>query len=230
MRKKSWLTVICCLLLVCLLPSLAMAKNKTKAPARDWKLTVAQQKLELLGYGVDRKDGRISKDTTEAIKKFQKENGLKKSGKLDSKTYNKISWEAFKMEGIPDVRGKDIVKTAAKYKGVPYKFGGTTPKGFDCSAYVQYVFGRHDAKLPRTADAQVLDGIFVLKSKLKPGDLVFFSTYASGASHVGIYAGSGKFWSASTSRGVVLDSLDTGYWKEHYYGARRVLIENGETA
>ena len=188
MRKKSWLTVICCLLLVCLLPSLAMAKNKTKAPARDWKLTVAQQKLELLGYDVDRKDGRISKDTTEAIKKFQKEHGLKKSGKLDTKTYNKIS------------------------------------------AYVQYVFGRHDAKLPRTADAQVLDGIFVLKSKLKPGDLVFFSTYASGASHVGIYAGSGKFWSASTSRGVVLDSLDTGYWKEHYYGARRVLIENGETA
>lgn len=207
-----------------------MAKNKTKAPARDWKLTVAQQKLELLGYDVDRKDGRISKDTIEAIKKFQKEHGLKKSGKLDTKTYNKISWEAFKMEGIPDVRGKDIVKTAAKYKGVPYKFGGTTPKGFDCSAYVQYVFGRHDAKLPRTADAQVLDGIFVLKSKLKPGDLVFFSTYASGASHVGIYAGSGKFWSASTSRGVVLDSLDTGYWKEHYYGARRVLIENGETA
>ena len=188
MRKKSWLTVICCLLLVCLLPSLAMAKNKTKAPARDWKLTVAQQKLELLGYDVDRKDGRISKDTTEAIKKFQKEHGLKKSGKLDTKTYNKISWEAFKMEGIPDVRGKDIVKTAAKYKGVPYKFGGTTPKGFDCSAYVQYVFGRHDAKLPRTADAQVLDGIFVLKSKLKPGDLVFFSTYDSGASHVGIYA------------------------------------------
>ena len=230
MRKKSWLTVICCLLLVCLLPSLAMAKNKTKAPARDWKLTVAQQKLELLGYDVDRKDGRISKDTNEAIKKFQKEHGLKKSGKLDTKTYNKISWEAFKMEGIPDVRGKDIVKTAAKYKGVPYKFGGTTPKGFDCSAYVQYVFGRHDAKLPRMADAQVLDGIFVLKSKLKPGDLVFFSTYASGASHVGIYAGSGKFWSASTSRGVVLDSLDTGYWKEHYYGARRVLIENGETA
>lgn len=230
MRKKSWLTVICCLLLVCLLPSLAMAKNKTKAPARDWKLTVAQQKLELLGYDVDRKDGRISKDTTGAIKKFQKEHGLKKSGKLDTKTYNKISWEAFKMEGIPDVRGKDIVKTAAKYKGVPYKFGGTTPKGFDCSAYVQYVFGKHDAKLPRTADAQVLDGIFVLKSKLKPGDLVFFSTYASGASHVGIYAGSGKFWSASTSRGVVLDSLDTGYWKEHYYGARRVLIENGETA
>ena len=95
-----------------------------------------------MGYDVDRKDGRISKDTTEAIKKFQKEHGLqKKAASLIPKTYNKISWEAFKMEGIADVRGKDIVKTAAKYKGVPYKFGGTTPgMGFDCSAYVQYVF------------------------------------------------------------------------------------------
>ena len=151
MQRKKLTVFICCLLVLCLVPAMAMAKSKT--PARDWKLTVAQQKLEMLGYDVDRKDGRMSKDTGEAIKKFQKEHGLKKSGKLDNKTYNKISWEAFKMEGIPDVRGKDIVKTAAKYKGVPYKFGGTTPKGFDCSAYVQYVFGKHDAKLPRTADA-----------------------------------------------------------------------------
>ena len=102
MRKKSWLALICCLLFICLMPQLALAK----ASARDWKLTVAQQKLELLGYDVDRKDGRMSKNTGEALKKFQKEHGLKKSGKLDTKTYNKISWEAFKLEGIPDVRGK----------------------------------------------------------------------------------------------------------------------------
>ena len=88
MRKKSWLTVICCLLLVCLLPSLAMAKNKTKAPVRDWKLTVAQQKLELLGYDVDRKDGHISKDTTEAIKKFQKEQ-LTKEGYCEFRDFYK---------------------------------------------------------------------------------------------------------------------------------------------
>ena len=75
MRKKSWLTVICCLLLVCLLPSLAMAKNKTKAPARDWKLTVAQQKLELLGYDVDRKDGVSARIRPKPLKNSRRNMG-----------------------------------------------------------------------------------------------------------------------------------------------------------
>ena len=108
MRKKSWLTVICCLLLVCLMPSLAMAKNKTKAPARDWKLTVAQQKLELLGYDVDRKDGRISKDTTEAIKKFQKEHGLKKAASLIPKLIIKFRGKPLKWKAYPMCAAKTL--------------------------------------------------------------------------------------------------------------------------
>ena len=108
MRKKSWLTVIYCLLLVCLLPSLAMAKNKTKAPARDWKLTVAQQKLELLGYDVDRKDGRISKDTTEAIKKFQKEHGLKKAVSLIPKLIIKFRGKLLKWKAYPMCAAKTL--------------------------------------------------------------------------------------------------------------------------
>lgn len=108
MRKKSWLAVICCLLLVCLLPSLAMAKNKTKAPARDWKLTVAQQKLELLGYDVDRKDGRISKDTTEAIKKFQKEHGLKKAVSLIPKLIIKFRGKPLKWKAYPMCAAKTL--------------------------------------------------------------------------------------------------------------------------
>lgn len=94
-----------------------------------------------------------------------------------------------------------MVRTASRYKGVPYSFGGTTPRAFDCSGYVQYVFRQHKAQLPRTADLQFEKGLFVTQRQLKPGDLVFFSTYEPGASHVGIYAGNGLFWNATSSRG-----------------------------
>ena len=109
--------------------------------------------------------------------------------------------------------------------GTPYVWGGSTPEtGFDCSGYVQYVFRQHKAQLPRTADLQFEKGLFVTQRQLKPGDLVFFSTYEPGASHVGIYAGNGLFWNATSSRGVRLCSLSDDYWKSRYYGAKRVLV------
>ncbi len=194
----------------------------------NWRLKVAQQKLQVLGLSSERPSGRMTTATAAALKSFQKQHKLQANGELDDATYRKLTWEAFTKEGIAKVQGRDIVSRAAKYKGVPYAFGGTTPKGFDCSGYVQYVFKDCKAKLPRLADEQALEGVFVTQKQLRPGDLVFFTTYTAGASHVGIYAGNGKFWSASSSRGVVLSSLAEEYWKSRYYGARRVLIANGE--
>ena len=182
----------------------------------------------MLGFSDERPSGKMTQATTYALKSFQKKHSLKAHGELDDVTYRKLTWEAFtQKEGIQKVQGKDIVSRAAKYKGVPYVFGGTTPKGFDCSGYVQYVFKDCKAALPRLADEQ-LKGVFVTQRQLRPGDLVFFTTYLPGASHVGIYAGSGQFWSASSSKGVILSSLKDEYWKTRYYGARRVLVTNGE--
>lgn len=234
---KRMLALLTCVAVLCCLPLSAEAKKVKKnkeTPAKvtvqqsNWKLKVAQQKLQFLGLSKEAPNGRMTAATESALKKFQQQYKLKASGKLDDKTYRKLTWAAFTKEGIANVKGGDIVKSASQYKGVPYKFGGATPKGFDCSGYVQYVFGRCRAKLPRAADEQALQGIFVTQRQLKPGDLVFFTTYAAGASHVGIYAGNGKFWSASSSRGVVLSSLQESYWKSRYYGARRVLVANGE--
>lgn len=116
-----------------------------------------------------------------------------------------------------------IIATAKKYIGVPYLWGGTTPKGFDCSGYVQYVFNAHGITLPRTSREQYTAGYAVSKSKLQPGDLVFFNTSGSGVSHLGIYIGDGQFIHASTSKGVIIAELNTSYWSSRYIGARRVL-------
>jgi cell wall-associated NlpC family hydrolase len=121
-------------------------------------------------------------------------------------------------------KGDMIANTASKYKGVPYIFGGASPKGFDCSGFIMYVFDQHNIKLPRTADKQFEKGKFVAQKDLKVGDLVFFTTYEKGASHCGIYMGKNNFIHASSSRGVMISALSEKYWKDRYVGARRVLL------
>ena len=121
------------------------------------------------------------------------------------------------------VKGDAVVATAKKYLGVPYKYGGTSPKGFDCSGYVLFVFSQHGKQLPRTADKQYETGTSVPAKNLKPGDLVFFTTTEKGASHCGIFVGSGKFIHASSTHGVMISALGDFYWKPRYLGARRVL-------
>ncbi|MDQ0428352.1 uncharacterized protein YycO [Planomicrobium stackebrandtii] len=117
----------------------------------------------------------------------------------------------------------ELTTYAKKFKGTPYKFGGTTPSGFDCSGYLRYVFNNFDISIPRTAAEQYKMGTGVSKGNLKEGDMVFFSgTYKAGISHAGIYVGSGNFISA-TSGGVTIANLNTNpYWAPKYTGARRL--------
>ena len=122
------------------------------------------------------------------------------------------------------VTAQQIISTAKKYIGVPYLWAGTTPNGFDCSGYVQYVFKARGISLNRTTIQQYQHGTYVSKANLIPGDLVFFqNTYRSGISHVGIYIGNGQFIHASSSKGVTVSYLSNSYWTSHYYGARRIL-------
>ena len=116
-----------------------------------------------------------------------------------------------------------IIATAKKYIGVPYLWGGTTPSGFDCSGFLQYVFRQNGINLLRTSKQQYTMGIWVSKANLQKGDLVFFQTGSNGISHVGMYIGNGQFIHASSSNGVTISSLSNSYWVRTYYGARRVL-------
>ncbi|WP_379164333.1 C40 family peptidase [Paenibacillus sp. sgz5001063] len=111
----------------------------------------------------------------------------------------------------------------AKTIGTTYKFGGTSTNGFDCSGFTSYVFKSVGLTLPRTSKAQFSLGTSVSRNNLRSGDLVFFNTFGSGVSHVGIYVGGGKFAQSSSSRGVNISSLSQAYWANRYVGAKRVM-------
>lgn len=115
---------------------------------------------------------------------------------------------------------------ALEQVGVPYVSGGTTPGGFDCSGFTQYIYARLGITLPRTCDAQLAAGIIIPKEQLQCGDLVLFqrTTGVSAlATHVGIYLGGGKLIHAG-SRGITVVELESAYFQEHYLCARRIIL------
>ncbi|HHY36971.1 MAG TPA: cell wall lytic activity [Firmicutes bacterium] len=123
---------------------------------------------------------------------------------------------------------QQIVETALKYQGVPYRWGGTGPSGFDSSGFIWYVFRENGIQLPRVSFEMYKVGVPVSKEELLPGDLVFFEGYRPGPSHGTIYIGDGKFiHSPSTGGCVSICSIDDPYyWAPRYYGARRVIEED----
>ncbi|WP_282940160.1 NlpC/P60 family protein [Paenibacillus sp. RC67] len=145
----------------------------------------------------------------------------------------KVQWDDDNQIAIVDADGKyhapawyktkkqdNVLQYAQGYLGVPYVWGGSTPNGFDCSGFVRYVFSQtRGIDLPRTSTAMYYSTGMSVASP-SPGDLVFFSK--SGISHVGIYLGNGQFISATTSRGVQVDSIYSSYWQARYIGAKSI--------
>jgi cell wall-associated NlpC family hydrolase len=117
----------------------------------------------------------------------------------------------------PNIHG-GVVGIAMQYLGVPYVWGGSTPRGFDCSGLVSYVFAQIGVSVPHSSYSQFGMGTAVSISDLQPGDLVFFA----GASHVGIYIGGGQFIHAPHTGDVVKISSLSGYYSSNFAGARRI--------
>jgi peptidoglycan DL-endopeptidase LytE len=127
-----------------------------------------------------------------------------------------------KVDGI-----KELKKSAYGFLGTRYRFGGSSRGGIDCSAFVQKVFRELEVSLPRTAREQFEVGNAVTPGDLQKGDLIFFSTYASYASHVGIYLGNNKMIHASSrDRRVVISPMNTSYYRSRFLGAKRITKVN----
>jgi peptidoglycan DL-endopeptidase LytE len=125
---------------------------------------------------------------------------------------------------------KRLKKSAFSFLGTRYRFGGNTRSGLDCSSFVQHVFRELDINLPRTAREQFWTGEPVTSYDLQKGDLVFFRTYASFPSHVGIYLGENKMIHASSrDRKVVISTMNTPYYRSRFIGAKRYPKLNPDT-
>ena len=203
--------------------STSYAAGQFRVGDRGEEIAEIQGQLVQLGYDV-MADGAFGPAMAEAIKDFQKSHGIKADGLIGPATYSALLGRDMPdiTQSVSYLAGR-IISTSMDYLGVPYVFGGTSPYGFDCSGYVQYVFAKAGIDLPRTADVQYEVGTPISTTELVPGDLVFFETYTYGASHVGIYVGDGNFIHASSSRGVTVSSLSQAYYSSHYIGARRIL-------
>jgi peptidoglycan endopeptidase LytF len=126
-------------------------------------------------------------------------------------------------EADAPVAKADVVRLAYGYRGTPYRYGSSGNGSFDCSGFTSYVYRKKGVSLPHNAAAQFGHGSRVKGGQMKPGDLVFFNTGRRRISHVGIYAGEGKFVHASSGGGRVrVDSLNSGYYRSRLVGARRV--------
>ncbi len=122
---------------------------------------------------------------------------------------------------------QQLLTDAKAFQGGRYVWGGTSPEGFDCSGYVQYLYKQHHIPLPRTALAQSKQGTSVSRTALKKGDLLFFLTDKSRhipITHVGIYLGDGTFiHAASKQKGIIISPLESGSYAERFVLARRIL-------
>lgn len=232
------------------LSSSVLASPTLKRNSHGHEVLLLQQKLKNIGYQISAADGVFGAETERAVEEFQRDQDIKVTGIVTNSTWRALKNAKERKWGsdvphLPSVsagsiptgksvpyntpileRGKvnALIATAKQYIGVPYGFGGTTPKAFDCSGYLQYVFAKHGLKIPRLADDQYRLGVKTKNSKqLVPGDLVFFTTYTSGASHCGIYLGDGNFIHASSSRGVRIDKLSDSYWSPRYYGGKHIV-------
>jgi cell wall-associated NlpC family hydrolase len=229
-KKKIFVSFLTVLLLsfISFQTAFAYSGAALESGMKDDSVLNLQKELKTLGFFNADPTGYFGDVTYSAVIQFQKKYGLEPDGIAGSQTLGKI--EALTDRKIPASRGKSvsisIVDFAKRLVGVDYVWGGTSPKGFDCSGFVKYVFANFGVTLNRVSAEQAKQGSKVKKSDLIPGDIVFFDTNGghNRINHVGMYIGGGRFIQASSEySNVVISDMTEGFYANTYMTARRVL-------
>jgi cell wall-associated NlpC family hydrolase len=231
-RTNKILVSFAALIFIVLFSNRAIHASSTKVMSNGMRgdsVALLQKDLKQLGFMSVNPTGYYGDITETAVKNLQKKYNLKIDGIAGPQTLDKID----KLLGRESTASRgssrsvqNIITYSKRFLGVKYVWGGSTAKGFDCSGFVKYIFKHFGISLNRTSRSQASQGVKVKKANLKAGDLVFFDTNGglNRINHVGIYIGNGKFiHSSSSHKGVVISSLNSGFYSKTYMTARRIL-------
>lgn len=227
-------TVISSSTVVALTPSQAAAAPTVRATAAFRALSYGQRSASVRWVQtvlrVSPRSGYFGPKTRAAVRTFQRRKGLRVTGVVDARTWVYLKRYAAQRSraaartSAPRVTGlaarnARIIRVAASLRGIPYRYGGTTTRGFDCSGYTGYVYKKAAGiTLPRTSRAQGASVRRVSRSAAMPGDLIFFYNSSGRIYHTGIYAGGGTLWSSSRP-GVPVKKAKI--WTSSYFIGRR---------
>jgi cell wall-associated NlpC family hydrolase len=197
-------------------------------------VTSKQVALKTGSYSFTEKTGleKPAKPTKKELKALEKAKQKAAQDSIEQSKIKVVVEEETPQDFTPTFEVSDYIKqqilnVAAESLGSPYRGGGTTPAGFDCSGFVTYTLNQFDISLPRNSAEMAQIGKRILKKDAKAGDLIFFKTNGSYISHVGIVTenkeGVIKFIHSSTSRGVVYSSTSESYYARTFVGVNRIL-------
>jgi peptidoglycan DL-endopeptidase CwlO len=198
-------------------------ESQTPAESDSTPVTLTRTEVKDMQRALDvDADGEIGPQTRAALKRYERSQGMLVDGRPDAAVLEAlgVEWGEDPSSPAPSGKAAAIVAAARSAIGSPYASGGTTPDGFDCSGLTTWAFRKAGIRLPRTSFEQYEVGREIASEDVAAGDLVFFDAAGAGASHVGIAVSNTRAISATSSGGVMEHPLHSGYWGEHYIGAR----------
>ncbi len=200
---------------------LSLSKTNSKLVALTKDLPFKPTAKEIVKKDIERKDKLVIKESLEEYEKLEDNRSmLNNFTTLQAKYASRLNIVVDSEKLLSDLT---LLKEIDFWYGTPYRMGGTTKRGVDCSAFSKAVVNEvYKLDLPRTAREQYESVDKISRKDLVQGDLVFFNT-SGGVSHVGIYLGNNKFIHSSSSKGVTISDLDETYWANRYIGAGKLF-------